>query len=197
MQLFQGCQHGVGSAFHHHQRWHLRSLRPRLWDKSQKDWLRWGRVFELTCNLFCFHKMLPKSLHFMMNLISILIPGFLRPILHIFTRILLVWSHKPHMEIFHRHRFPFCLFKDQLFPYIHISHYISIYGDISLYTHISLYMYLLSDGDVYDISATISLNPKTNTLFDLRWWSKNYISHYMLWWPPKIVKIWNVHGARF
>ena len=77
--------------------------------------------------------------------------GFLRPLLHIFTWILLVWSHKPHMELFHRHRF--CI----LFSYFLFDP-----------------KYVLSGGDVYNIYATISLNPKTNTLFDLRWEYKYY-----------------------
>ena len=39
------------------------------------------------------------------NLILIPSPGFLRPLLHFFTRILLVWSYQPYVEIFHRYRF--------------------------------------------------------------------------------------------
>ena len=90
------------------------------------------------------------------------------------------------MEIFHRHRFLsfFIQGSDRS-----ISPYISIYLHLSPYISI----YLLSDGDVYDISATISLNPKTNTLFDLRLWSKYYIIHYMF-----IQKVtWNSKQLKF
>ena len=63
------------------------------------------------------------------------------------------------------------------------SHTWSFLTEIGFYLmffliHISLYV--LSGGDVYNIYATISLNPKTNTLFDLRFESQYYIFCYIV-----------------
>ena len=95
-----GCQHGICCALHHRQGGHLRPLQPRLWHKPQKDWLCWGGTFKIDQNIDY-----SATSEIVLKYFNQIIPGLLRPLLHVFSRILLVWSDKPHMEFFRRHRF--------------------------------------------------------------------------------------------
>ena len=94
----------------------------------------------------------------MVRLISI--PGFLRPLLHIFTRILLVWSYKPHMEIFHRHRFLSFFIQgsdSSISPYISIYLYIS--PSISIYLNISPFRWRCVRHICYNITQPKDKHP--------------------------------------
>ena len=90
--------------------------------------------------------------------------GVLRHFAQLHSRILLVWVDRPQLEFLHWYRCLVVVF------FVVLARIVVVFFCCGFCWLTTAFVTCdnIADGEIYDIFATISFNPKTNMLFDLR-----------------------------